>query len=176
MKELLTLYAKYNYQTNQEIKKIISALDEETLSKDRKTYYGSIQGLVGHIILGSWHYLHAVNMLTGGKYCYNLPALEEVNNSLKTSKGESVKYLDVLAGIFMETSESITHEYLYTRKKGVRIYNGRIIDISVWEYFLQHMTHQVHHQGQLSQLLDELQVEHEFGNIFPLFPDSTPGS
>ncbi len=86
MKELLTLYAKYNYETNLEIKRLISGLDEEVLEKERDTYYGSIKGLVRHI------------------------------------------------------------------------------------------THQVHHQGQLSQLLDELRVEHEFGNIFPLLPDSTPSS
>ncbi len=38
------------------------------------------------------------------------------------------------------------------------------------------MTHQIHHQGQLSQLFDELGIEHEFGTIFPLVPDSTADS
>jgi uncharacterized damage-inducible protein DinB len=57
-------------------------------------------------------------------------------------------------------------------RKNNRIYNGRVIDIKIWEYMSQHIIHQTHHRGQLSQVLDELKIENDFGNMFPYIKDS----
>jgi uncharacterized damage-inducible protein DinB len=47
------------------------------------------------------------------------------------------------------------------------MYDGSMATVSVWEVLLQHMTHQTHHRGQLSQVLDELGQAHDIGNIWP---------
>lgn len=174
MKELLKLYAEYNLETIGKIGEIIAALDEETLNRDRNTWYGSILKLVHHIISGSWHYLHAIRGLTDGKYCAGLPDLADLKESFRRSVPDTLRWMIFLAEKLAEVAGSITDHDLHVEKRNNRIYNGRTVDMSVWRFFLQTMTHQTHHQGQLSQLFDELKIEHEFGNIFPLIPDSQP--
>ena len=168
MKNLLVLYAQYNIATNNKICKILQQMPADELSAERKSYYGSIFGLANHLLAGTWNYLNAVHHLTGGVLC---PDIEEIESSGKTVQ-EIIKYLTASDQLLLKVATEIPSEGLHLKKQKLRIYNGRAIDIQVWQYFLQHITHQVHHQGQMSQIFDELNIEHEFGNIFPLIPDS----
>ena len=149
MKELLMLYAAYNQQTNSQIISLLSEMSEEELNKERNTYFKSIKGLFEHLILGSWNYLNAVKNLTQGKYCKSLPGLPRENKKFILNIPELFEYLKGLDELLLEAARSINNEDLNILKENLTIYNGRKIDIYVREYFLQYITHQVHHQGQL---------------------------
>ena len=170
MRELLGLYAQYNLMVTNELARLLDKLPLKDLFVIHSTYHQSIHRLYHHMATGSWHYLNAIRNLSGGKYCTDLPPLLAYSDDLPV---ESISgFLSTLSGILADASASIAEEDLGIVGRGITIYNGRVIDISVWQFFLQHITHQTHHQGQLSILLDELGVEHEFGNIFPLIPDA----
>lgn len=170
MKIILQLYCKYNMETNKTLISIMNSMSKNKLVEKRKIFYQDLYGLYKHLVAGSWHYLNALHVLSNEKFCQNLPPLagEEENPSVE-ELGNTLKQL---SEILMNTADRITNEDLNIRKKKIRIYNGRTLDMSIWQYFLQHITHQTHHQGQISCVLDELGIEHEFGNVFPLIPDS----
>lgn len=164
------MYSEYNLRTNQSIMEIMESISEKEIKKERNFYYKNLYSLYNHIIIGSWHYLNAISMISNGKYCNNLPALlaEDKNPSIN----ELNELLLNLSEILLDVSNSISDEELNIKKEKIRIYNGRIVDMTIWQYFLQHITHQVHHQGQMSMIFEELDIVHEFGNIFPLIEDS----
>ena len=73
---------------------------------------------------------------------------------------------------FIEFIDAISEDDLCLEMKRFRMYDGRIVEVSIWEILTQHMTHQIHHRGQLSQILDELGIRHDIGNIWPYVSDS----
>ena len=170
MKELLKQYAEYNLMTNRTLSDLMLKVPDEKLTEERNTYHKNLYSLFRHLVIGSWHYLNAVKYISDGRYCTDLPGLPD--DSVIQPVDELNTLLIKLSDILMETIGSITEEDLKIKKEKLRIYNGRRIDITIWQFFLQHITHQIHHQGQISIILDELNIEHEFGNIFPLIKDS----
>ena len=142
----------------------------EELRKERNFFYKNLYLLYKHLISGSWHYLQAIDILSEKKYKLNLP--RNIDDEIDVSIDELNLILMDLSDLLVALSKSIVNEDLEVEKEKIEIYNGRIIDIKIWQYFLQHITHQTHHQGQISMIFDELEIEHEFGNIFPLLEDA----
>ncbi len=170
MKELLRQYAEYNSAVNKTLSELMLKVPQEKLTEKRNTYHQDLYSLYRHVLSGSWHYMNAVRNISGGRYCTGLPELPD------PAADQSIEELNTLllklSDILQKTVKSITEEDLHIRKEKLKIYNGRIIDITIWQFFLQYITHQIHHQGQISTILDELNIEHEFGNIFPLIKDA----
>jgi uncharacterized damage-inducible protein DinB len=108
--------------------------------------------------------------LSGGRYGANLPERLEYDEGLPVARTSA--FLAILDRILTDLASAIGDTDLHTVGHNTTIYNGRALDISIWQYLFQHITHQIHHQGQLSILLDELGLDHEFGNVFPLIPDA----
>ena len=168
MINILRLYARYNKDTNNEIIKLLSNLSEDELKRERNTYYKSIYNLFNHLVIAEWYCLNAMLYISGRDYS----ADRETIKRIEASFGESYTIMQELDERLICFINGVTEEELKLEKKNLKIYNGRIVDISVWEFITQHITHQLHHKGQLSQVLDELKIEHEFGNIFPYVRDS----
>lgn len=144
----------------------MKSLTEEQLIEKRNLYHQNLYELYKHVIIGSWHYLNAIHFLSDKKFCRTLPPL--LKEDEKPSVDELGNLLLQLSKILLDTANAITNDELEIKKEKIRIYNGRILDMTIWQYFLQHMTHQTHHQGQISLMMDEMGMEHEFGNVFPL--------
>ena len=174
MKRLLALYARYNAGINESLSALMLKVTPDDLHAPLVTHYGSLHRLYHHLATGAWHYLTAVNRLSGGKYCDDIPPLPEYSGELEV--GRISEILDTLSEILIRLTDQIPESDLETLRRGVTIYNGRKVDITLWQFLLQHVTHQTHHQGQISILLDQLGLEHEFGNVFPLIPDATQTS
>ncbi len=168
MINILRLYTKYNRDTNNEIIKLLSNLSEDELNRERNIYYKSINSLFNHLVIAEWYYLNAMFYIAGRDYSASRKTLQRIENSFSESSTIMQELDEGLIGFISE----VTEDELKLEKKNLKIYNGRTVDMSVWEYITQHITHQLHHKGQLSQVLDELKIEHEFGNIFPYVRDS----
>ena len=172
MINILVLYAKYNRDTNNKIIRLLSSLSDEELKLERNIFCKNINNLFNHIVLGAWHYLNAMLYISGGNYCADPKEKNKVFQRIESSFNEAFKVLCELDDRFIDFTDKVTEDDLNIVKRNMTIYNGRVVDISIWEYITQHITHQLHHKGQLSQVLDEIGVAHEFGNIFPYVLDS----
>ena len=174
MRELITLYARYNTAINDDLSVLMSKVNRDDLLAPRATHHASLHRLYHHLATGAWHYLTAANRLSGGTYCTEIPPLPPYSEDLDVNRISEL--LGDLGRILIELSGQITTEDLTAVRHGITIYNGRTLDITLWQFILQHITHQTHHQGQISILLDQLGLDHEFGNVFPLIPDATQTS
>jgi uncharacterized damage-inducible protein DinB len=169
MKDILLLYSEYNHAIDAELASLMEQIAFSELHAHRNTYHGSIYSLFYHLLSGSWSYLNAIyNLLHRKKE--EIPPLPSDDGTVSTK--DLSKLLRRLDELLIKLIRDLTEEDLYLGRKKLTIYNGRIVDMKVWQFFLQHITHQIHHQGQISLILDQLGIEHEFGNIFPLIPDS----
>ena len=57
MKEFLQTLAKYNAQTNSEMIELLEKLSSEQIARDAHSYYGSILGILNHILVSDVNWL-----------------------------------------------------------------------------------------------------------------------
>lgn len=164
------LYARYNKDTNNMIINLLSKFSNNDLHKERNMYYKSINNLFNHLVTGQWYYLHAMKSFLGMSFP-NEQKRHKTFNKIEESFKEASLIMKEMDEDFIEVINIMSEKELEIGRKNIRIYNGRIVDISLWEYITQHIIHQTHHRGQLAQLLDELEIENDFGNIFPFVKD-----
>jgi len=172
MKEIMQLYVEYNRKTNRTLQELILQLPTEEIMKERKTYYKSIGGLVMHLIYSCrymmslirkhWDNQFLVDEITADDY-------EVVANSPQEAF-ELLEKFDRLMGEFIDQTEEALFK---SPQKSILIMGKAEAGISIWNIFMQYIVHQTHHRGQISQLLDELGVEHDIGNVWPLYLDQS---
>lgn len=168
MLEMLQLYARYNQETNQILSKLVQGLPEEEIYKERKTYFESINGLVMHLIYSSrymmglirrhWDHPLMIHDVTAPNY--------EVNPETPREVFELLTELDQIMVDFLA---GISQEELLKPKQKVMVLRTKEVPLSIWNILMQFVVHQTHHRGQISQLLDELGVDHDYGNVWPLY-------
>jgi uncharacterized damage-inducible protein DinB len=81
MKELFQLLSKYNTKTNEEMMGILEKLTTEQITKDVRSFYGSILGLLNHILLADFLWLK--------RFCNRFPEIDTIKPKLPefTMKG-----------------------------------------------------------------------------------------
>lgn len=171
MKSFLELYAKYNKETNNEIMRLLSGLSGHDLYCERKMYYKSLNNLFSHIVIAEWYYLNAVKSIAKMNYPSEQER-QELFMRIENSYMDASAILKELDEELVNVINDLSDEQLKLERKNNRIYNGRKVDITIWEYMSQHIIHQTHHRGQISLILDEIGVENDFGNMFPYIKDS----
>jgi uncharacterized damage-inducible protein DinB len=172
MKNILELYAKYSKDTDNEIIRLLSAFSEEELKQERKMYVKSLYNLFVHLARAEWYYQSAINKITDGKYFKALQDRESFLMQIETSFAEAVKAMQKLDSDLVEFADIIPEEDFNLSIAKLTIYNGRNVEVSIWEIITQLMTHQIHHRGQIAQVLDELGIENDFGGVWPFIKDS----
>jgi uncharacterized damage-inducible protein DinB len=66
----------------------------------------------------------------------------------------------------LEFSEQLDEKDVTYPKTKRTMRNGRTFLLSISDLMTQYMVHTAHHRGQLSQILDELGIEHDIGSTF----------
>lgn len=168
MKEIMQLYVEYNRKTNRNLQELILQLPVDEIMKERKTYYESIGGLVMHLIYASRYMMNMIRKHWDGKFLVDEITSDEYEvavNSPQEAFDLLEKFDRLMAGFIEANDESTFME----PKKNILIMGKAEAAISIWNIFMQYIIHQTHHRGQISQLLDELEVEHDIGNVWPLY-------
>ncbi len=168
MKDILVLYARYTKRANASAFALLDGLSEEALNADRKSYYGSLASLAAHIA-GATLYFHSLFRAS----CPAAAAVLKATEHLRTPHDPHVtpeewKEFKRIAA----ASDQATIDLSETLGDGdlvfpVRVdwYGGKPDSVPL--YFLAHQlfVHGTHHRGQISQILDELGIEHDFSGI-----------
>jgi uncharacterized damage-inducible protein DinB len=168
LKDLLLMYARYNKRADASVLTLLDGLSREACEEDRKSFCGSLSGLAKHLLEGTT-YFH-------GLFRASLPA--KATAALAATSGlaipagslSALQWQDAKAAI--EAADQATIDLVQAldeRECGLPValdwYDGKPASVP-FHFLANHLfVHGTHHRGQISQILDELGVEHDFSGI-----------
>jgi len=172
MKET-TIYAKYNQAGNEAIYNILNTMSNEEREKDRGSYYGSLSGLLRHVLGGTKFFLgmykdalaegadsaafKAVSAADGVPF----PAEGELNESQWKEFGSALEAVDAA---YINMAEALTEAELSCPVK-IDWYGGNPASVPLSFMLSQLVVHNTHHRGQISQILDSLKIDNDYSGI-----------
>jgi uncharacterized damage-inducible protein DinB len=164
MTESLRLWARYNLSTDEKVNALLDQLDASEYSKERNTYYNSLAGLHLHIVQTYKFYQGLIRTNSNGKYLVS--PLTEPDYEVRPAPLPEVSRLALeYDRLFAEFADQVTKGDLAGPKVPRTMRSGKTYLLSLGDIAAQYWNHAVHHRGQLSQLLDELGVEHDIGGL-----------
>lgn len=160
--------ARYNKAANESLVAHVASLPPSEMSKPRGSYFGSIQGVLDHIIMCDINWLRRCRNLFPTDEALNRPRLAPAGDAWTTYEfplfEEYRRERGAVDAIFVDwiaaADTSRFGEVLaYPDSHG----NPK-------RYFLREaldhvFNHQTHHRGQISQILDELGIAHDYSNL-----------
>ncbi len=172
MKELFQLLSKYNAKANAEMIGTLGKLPAEQITRDVKSFYGSIIGLLNHIL--------ATDVLWLKRFRKSYPELAVINPKLPDFRMEGWKdiiwpSLAVLKPIRTAVDEATQQACdLLTEKQYASIieyknWDGKMLQKPLWLVLLQMFNHQTHNRGQIAVILDQMGVENDYSGILEKF-------
>ena len=170
MKKVFLAFAKYNEETNKTIAGILGKLSNDDREKDRKSYYKSLSGLYNHIVGCTVYFLSLFKDSVSGnaealKALEPLAKFEELKGKLTEVQWKkllsSAKMVDKA---FVEFVSALKDKDFEAPVK-LDWYKGKPATVPLYFMLQQHITHNTHHRGQISQILDSLKIEHDFSGI-----------
>lgn len=169
------IFARQNADADEKIISILDKLSIEDREKDRGSYYGSLSSLLRHVLGGT-------GFLTG----LLTKALE--------SNGGAEKALSIIHGLprapegaldgeqwkafcstlkeadkaFISLTEALSDADLSV-SAAVPIFGGNPSAVPAAFILQQLVAHNIHHRGQISQILDSLKIDNNYSGISPAF-------
>jgi len=169
MKDTL-IYAKYNQAANRAIFDILSAMSNDEREKDRASYYGSLSGLLRHILGGTKFFLGMYKGALGEGAAFKallaadsvpFPAEGKLNASQWKELGSALETVD---SVYISMAQALT-EMDMSRPVEIDWYGGNPESVPLSFMLSQLVVHNTHHRGQISQILDSLKIENDYSGI-----------
>ena len=160
--------ARYNKTANEQLLRHLSSLAPAELSKARGSFFGSIQGLLDHVIMCDINWLRRFRLLFPESGVLRRPRLDppgcawqsfsfpDYADFKRERSGVDAIFVDWIAQADSSRFGQVL-AYPDSHGKPMRYYLRDAMD--------HVFNHQTHHRGQISQILDELKVEHDFSNL-----------
>jgi uncharacterized damage-inducible protein DinB len=170
MRENFLTIAKYNEDTNKTIAKILDNLSNEDREKNRKSYYGSLSGLFRHI-MGAPVYILSLcieaveNNAEALKALAPLAKFKDFKGKLTEDQWKQLVSFSKIVDKAYVNFVSALNENDFNVPVKLSWYKGKPASVPL-RFMLQQLTvHNVHHRGQISQILDSLKIENDFSGI-----------
>lgn len=168
MKEVLLMYARYTKRANASVFALLDGLSEEAMNEDRKSYYGSLASLAAHIV-GATLYFQSMFRASCPAASDALKATEGLktppDSHVTPDEWRRLKSIATAADqATIDLVEALGEEDLSCPVK-LDWYEGKPDTVPLCFLAHQLFTHGTHHRGQMSQVLDELGVKHDFSGI-----------
>jgi uncharacterized damage-inducible protein DinB len=168
MKDLMLMYARYTQRANASVITLLDGLSEEARNENRKSYYKSLSGLASHTF-GAVPFFHGVLRTALPAASSALKATED----LKAPKGDCLgpdqwSELKKIAAV----ADQATVDFIAALDESdlvcpIKIpwFGGKPDAVPLHYLLSTTIMHGVHHRGQISQILDEMGIEHNFSNL-----------
>lgn len=181
MTNAISLFARYNDHVDRLMFRVLDDVDPELLNRSVGAYFGSIIGILNHILTSGLGWL--VHFRDGGIASQALmdPALQSEHPGfgkiLHADYGGLTAHqlevdrviLDFVAELIGAGGDSPglgpDQVFAYVNRKGEKHRFG------VGDVLLHIFNHATHHRGQISQILDDAGVEHDYSNVWPLLDE-----
>ncbi len=165
-KESFVHRSSWNRETNRAIYETLKGLTDKALAKDRGSWFGSLIGLLNHLIVTDIHWLDrfrplatdAEVLIDGRLDTFSLEWKPLSHDFDVLSEGRAV--IDSLLcewfTFYPETSFGTELDY---EDSGGEIHT--VTDYRAFDFLLMHENY---HRGQISQILDEIGLPHSFAD------------
>ena len=164
------MYAKYNQAGNKAIYNILNSMSNKEREINRSSYYGSLSGLLRHILGGTKFFLgmykgalaegaafKAVSAADGVPF----PAEGELSETQWKELGSALEAVD---SAYINMAEALTETDM-SRPVKIDWYGGNPDSVPLSFMLSQLVVHNTHHRGQISQILDSLKIENDYSGI-----------
>jgi len=151
--------AHYNAVANEELYEAVALLTTKGRRRDAGSWFGSVQGILNHVLVADLQWLRRFRALSPESAVLSTPGLfpedlawgRELHEDLVEMTDTRTKVDRFIADWFAEfPADRYGDSFEYTDSGG----NVRPAIAAVAFQFL--FVHQIHHRGQVSQILDEL--------------------
>jgi len=169
MKDTL-IYAKYNQAGNKAIFDILSKISNEEREKDRGSYYGSLSGLLRHVLGGTKFFLGMYKVALGDGAALKalsavdsvpFPAEGKLSESQWKELGSALEAVDL---VYVNMAQALTEADM-SRPVKIDWYGGNPASVPLSFMLSQLLVHNTHHRGQISQILDSLKIDNDYSGI-----------
>jgi uncharacterized damage-inducible protein DinB len=171
MKQLFVIFAKQNEEADKAFISILDKLSNDDREKNRKSYFGSLSGLAKHV-LGSTTFFLGMFKDAVPKNAAALKALDALAkiDIPEAKKLDEAGWKKVSAGIkaadkaYIEFVSALSDKDVEAPLK-VDWYKGKPASVPL-SFMLQSLVaHNIHHRGQISQILDSLKIDNDYSGI-----------
>ena len=147
--DYLIVQARNNHWSNHRLHSACLRLPASEYYANRPSYFGSIHIHLDHIVFVDWLYLER---LTGEQY---LP--DKVGVELHSEIAPLVEDQVTADKALIEFCEAATPETLVS-KVSFNLLDGKLCTETVWSLLAHLFTHQIHHRGQIHDMLSATSV------------------
>lgn len=168
MKDSLLMYARYTKRANASVLALLDGLSREECDEDRKSFCGGLSGLAKHILEGTlyFHGLFRASLPAGAaKPLAASAALSIPKGELSPLQWEDAKAAIATADQALIDLVDSMDEKACAHPIALDWYEGKPASVPFHFLANHHFVHGTHHRGQISQILDELGVDHDFSGI-----------
>jgi uncharacterized damage-inducible protein DinB len=172
MKEIFLTFAKYNEAANKAIVSILNKLPNDDRERSRKSYFGSLTGLLRHILGASVYFLGLFKDAVADNAAAQKALASLAKIELPPAKGKlseeqwkaltaSLKTADKAYINFIEALE----EKDFSTPVAINWYKGKPPAVPLYFLLQSLASHGTHHRGQVSQILDALKIDNDYSGI-----------
>ena len=170
MKAIFLSFAKYNEEADKTVAGILGKLSNEDREKDRKSYYKSLSELFRHCIGATAYFLslfkEAVPDNAGAqKALAPLAKMEELKGKLSEAQWKKAVAFSKIADKALVDFISALGEKDFEAPVKIEWYKGKPPSVPLRFMLQQQLTHNAHHRGQISQILDSLKIDNDYSGI-----------
>jgi uncharacterized damage-inducible protein DinB len=168
MKDLLLMYAKYTQRADASVIALLDGLSEEARNENRKSYYKSLSGLACHVF-GAVPFFHGLLRTAVPAASSALKATEGLKSprgdSLNADQWSELKRVATISDQATVDFIATLDESDFVRPVKVTWFGGKPDAVPLHYLLSTIVTHGIHHRGHISQILDEMGIEHNFSSL-----------
>ncbi|MDR3170902.1 MAG: damage-inducible protein DinB [Treponema sp.] len=168
MKDTYTMFAKYNQAGNKAVYAIVDKLSPEEREQDRGSYYGSLSGMVRHLLGGTVFFQ---GLFRGALSGTALEVLAPVA-SITIPEGTLTDAQWKLLGSAFEVADEALVKLVsgltgadFNHPVPINWYGGNPPSVPLSFLLNQLVVHGTHHRGQISQVLDAMKIDNDYSGI-----------
>lgn len=157
----------YNAQANQSMFEILSALTGKARRRDCGSYFGSIWGILDHLVSAEYIWLNRFNPLMPNAAIFRDEAIKPANLSWYQDLCENFDELKNKSAWISDMLIQWINQYPeeeYGKSFQYQDSSGAMRDAVAGKAFDYLLLHQIHHRGQISQILDEIGLPNNFAD------------
>jgi uncharacterized damage-inducible protein DinB len=168
MKNIFQAFAKYNQSVDLSILELVEPLTQEKVMTKTKAFFPSIFETMNHNLLSDLFWLKRFSdgFKDSKALTHEIVSLDfrNLRTELEGDYTKLFKYRKQADEAILQFIEEIEENKLNSVFK-YKTYKGEEMENILWKILLQWFNHQTHHRGQISVLLDMIDVKNDYSSM-----------